>query len=523
MVPLAPLFLLFSFCALPAAPAAVIRRQAQERDPVQDQIDEFKKYYKPNRTTHEKVEAIHVLDKLDRVSAAELLLDACGDPQFPVREAALQVLSLYGSDDVRTLLRKVAGDEAGNKSGRRGGAIQTLGTMKDVPAVVSIVKALGGGDFELKRAAIVALGQIGDPAAVDPLIKLLGEAEPALKTAVLDALGSLRKPESSIAAMLPLLEAPDWQVRTAAIAALGKMRSREVVEPLIGALEREEGRLRDEALRALQNTTALEYGDDAAEWKRWWENAKAGWKVPSDAELAKRKEAIAKAREQYQKKAATEFASVPTKSRRMLFVIDTSGSMEDLIADTKSFKLQDRGYKSYMKMEIVKDELIRTIESLEPYVRFNILTFASAVKQWKPGLVAANVVNKAAAVKLIQELKPIGGASQGFNQRAGLSGSAGIAGGKTNTYAALMAGLGAAGKGIYDKNYGSEVDTIFFLSDGVPSTGDYVEKDDILAEVRRVNTLKKLVIHTISIGDMDHALMEQLATQNGGAFVDLGK
>jgi hypothetical protein len=111
-----------------------------------------------------------------------------------------------------------------------------------------------------------------------------------------------------------------------------------------------------------------------------------------------------------------------------------------------------------------------------------------------------------------------------------------MAAGKTNTYAALMSALdgSAAGAGPgtkggavtgagYEKKYNSPIDTIYFLSDGVPSTGEYVEKEEILAEVRRVNSLRKMVINTIAIGDMDHALMEQLAQQNYGAFVDLGK
>ena len=69
------------------------------KDPTEDQILDFKKYYKPSRSVHERVEAIHVLDKLDRVSAAELLLDATQDPQFPVRQAALEVLGGYRSSE----------------------------------------------------------------------------------------------------------------------------------------------------------------------------------------------------------------------------------------------------------------------------------------------------------------------------------------------------------------------------------------------------------------------------------------
>ena len=494
-----------------------------EKDGAQEQIDEFKKFYKPQKSTHEKVEAIYVLEKLDRVTAADLLLDACGDPQFPVREAALKVLSGYPSEEVRAFLRTVATEEKGTRNGRRSGAIQTLGALGDKASAPILMKNLGVADFEVKRASIVALGRIKSSESVDAIVAFVGDAEPALRTAALDALGEIREPAKSLPAMLPLLEANDWQVRAAAIQAIGKLRVKEAVEPLMASLAREEGRLREDAAEALKNTTAVDFGYDPEAWQRWWSGVEDRFQVPTEEELKKRREAAAKANAAYVRKDSTTFASVPSTSRRIVFVIDTSGSMEDLISDIKNFKLQDRGYKSFMKMDIVKDELCRTIDGLEARVQFNIVTFASEVKYWKNGLMAANLVNKAGAVRYIQDLKPIGGASQGFNARAGLSGTAGMGAGKTNTYAGLMAGLGAGSRGGYEKSYDSPVDTVYFLSDGVPSTGEYVERDEILAEVRRVNTLRKVVIHTISIGDMDHSLMSQLAAQNGGTFVDLGK
>ena len=516
--------LALAFCAFAAV---------QDKDPAQEQIDEFKKFYKPTKSTHERVEAIHVLDGLDRVSAAELLLAACGDKEFPVREAALQVLASYPGPEVRAFLREAAADDKRTKSGARSGAIQTLGALKDADSVPLLIKNLGAADFEVKRSSVVALGRIGAESAVDPILKLLADPEPALRTVALDALGLLRKPQACVPAILPLLEGPDWQVRASAIQALGKMRVKEAIPPLIAALSREEGRLREDAVAALRNTTASDFGEDAEGWQRWWDGVKDRFVVPTDEELAKRKEQMEKSAAQYAKKKEADFVGVPTKSRRIVFVIDTSGSMEDLIADTANLKFKDRAYASFMKMEIVKDELTRTIDALGPEVRFNILTFATEVKQWKSSLVPANLVNKAGAVKYISDLKPIGGASQGFNARAGLSGAAGMAGGKTNTYGALMTALdgtaaGAGPRGAttgadYDKSYASPIDTIYFLSDGVPSTGEYVEREEILAEVRRVNSLRKIVINTIAIGDMDHALMKMLAAQNYGSFVDLGR
>jgi hypothetical protein len=495
------------------------------KDPTEDQILDFKKYYKPSRSVHERVEAIHVLDKLDRVSAAELLLDATQDPQFPVRQAALEVLGGYKSGEVKELLRKAAGEEKGGKPGRRAGALEALGRIADPAAAPIAVKCLASSDFELKRAAATALGRIGAAEAVVPLAAFLATADPPLQTAALDALALIRKPEGCVDAVLPLLDSKDWQVRSSAIQCLGKLRAKEAVAPLIERLRKDEGRLREEAMLALQRTTGFEYGEDADQWQKWWDGVKTGFVLPTDAELEKRKEQRAASNSAYNGGGKTaDFAGVKTKSRHLLFVIDTSGSMEDLIAEPKNFKLKDRAYKSLIKLDIVKDELCRTVDALEPEVRFDILTFATDVKFWKGTLIGANLVNKAAAKDFIQRLKPIGGASQNFKARAGLGGSAGLAGGKTNTYAALMAAFDASNPSAgYDKRYTSDIDTMFFLSDGVPSTGEYVEKDDILAEVRRVNSLRKIVINTISIGEMDHALMEQLATQNGGTAIDLGK
>src|SRR5262245_40237188 len=146
--------------------------QAPPKDAALDQIEEFRRFYRPTRTTHEKVEAIHVLDKLDRSTAVEPLLEACGDAEFPVREAALQVLSSYRSDEVKQLLRKVAADEKRTRPGQRSGAIQALGRIGDLESLDLLIANLKLNDFELKRASVVALGQLHQNAAAEPLVAL---------------------------------------------------------------------------------------------------------------------------------------------------------------------------------------------------------------------------------------------------------------------------------------------------------------------------------------------------------------
>ena len=70
--------------------------------------------------------------------------------------------------------------------------------------------------------------------------------------------------------------------------------------------------------------------------------------------------------------------------------------------------------------------------------------------------------------------------------------------------------------------YAVEIDTVFFLSDGMPTVGTWIDVEDILREVRDGNALRKVAIHTIAIGKFDKVFMKRLAEENGGVFVDLG-
>jgi len=226
---------------------------------------------------------------------------------------------------------------------------------------------------------------------------------------------------------------------------------------------------------------------------------------------------------EYYKSGAVQYQGIETLSRSIMFVIDVSGSMEALVTEKERFEAG--GYASYSRMEICKTELMRTLDGLQPHVNFNILAFATDVDPWKAKLVPANVLNKAAAKSWVARLVPIGGSSKEDLAQAGLVGAASLDKGKTNTYGALTAALNVQGgpRTGADKNYMTDVDTIFFLSDGRPTVGDYVDTDDILREVTAANQLRKVVLHTIAIGEFEKTFMKRLAEQNGGQFVDLGK
>jgi hypothetical protein len=197
--------------------------------------------------------------------------------------------------------------------------------------------------------------------------------------------------------------------------------------------------------------------------------------------------------------------------------------MEALV--TEKDKFEDGHYPDLSRMEIVKTELMRTIDRLEPYVKFNIISFATDVKPWKDKLQQASITVKSSAKDWVRGLYAIGGASKEDLASVGLTASASLDKGKTNTYGALKLALGVNDVRTADQSYTKvEADTVFFLSDGRPTIGDYVDPDDILREIKSLNDLRRVVIHTIAIGEFQKDFMEKLAAQNGpGVFVDLGK
>ncbi|HVG94950.1 MAG TPA: vWA domain-containing protein, partial [Planctomycetota bacterium] len=59
-----------------------------------------------------------------------------------------------------------------------------------------------------------------------------------------------------------------------------------------------------------------------------------------------------------------------------------------------------------------------------------------------------------------------------------------------------------------------------FMTDGTPTAGKVLKRDDILAAVRGWNRTAKITIHSIAVGDAcDVEFLKKLADENRGDFV----
>lgn len=493
---------------------------AQDLETVKD----FQKFFRRYKETAERVEAILALEGIEHAKVVDVLVPVLKDKEPEVVDAAVRVLGQFHErSPVDQLLARL---EKEKKEPLRVGILRALALGAYPNPGEPVVECLQDKSWDVRRRAVDVLASTGNAAHAEVLAPLCTDKEAAVRGAAFDGLAALHSDLVRPLATAALDDAA-WQVRASAIHALGSVRHRDSIPPLIARMRIEEGRLLADLADALRDLTGRAFGMRTELWERFWSNYGDRYQIPTDEELATLRAAQAARAAEYKPVGQVSYHGIDTPSRSILFVVDVSGSMENEVIDRERFA--DGDYPSYTRIDIVKTELARTIENLKPYVRFNVIAFATDVRRWKKSLVPANVLGKSSARDWVMRLEPIGGPSAEDLARAGLVGAANLEGGKTNTLGALTAALesdasgGRGGRGGRADDYMVAVDTVFFLSDGKPTTGRFVDPDDILREVRKINELRRVVVHTIALGQFQKTFMKRLAKENGGVFVDLGE
>jgi len=152
------------------------------------------------------------------------------------------------------------------------------------------------------------------------------------------------------------------------------------------------------------------------------------------------------------------------------------------------------------KLGRIKKELIPSIRGLSEDSYFTIITFENTVKRWRKNLVPATAANKNLAAVYITDL---------------------ISGGGTNISDAMELAFDLAGPGAHNTSTPLEVEVIFLLSDGSPTTGKITGIDNIIAQTAQWNSAKRIKLHTIGLGDdCDRNFMARLADENNGEFIE---
>jgi hypothetical protein len=173
------------------------------------------------------------------------------------------------------------------------------------------------------------------------------------------------------------------------------------------------------------------------------------------------------------------------------------------------------------KMEIAKKALIDLLATIDGTVYFNIITFAGEVERWQESLVSGSM--RTAAIKHVSKLKamepPRGG---GGRARAGGGGTSSGEELKTDSWAALMAAFGLQDEDVPNWKARSQADTIFFVTDGVPTKGRVTDVPKLIDQITELNRSKGVVIHVITFDKEEAKKLAPLAERNGGQCVVRG-
>lgn len=396
-----------------------------------------------SRQATDRVEAVRKLDDVSGPDAAELIWQfALGDDSPEVRLAGVELLAGWrDQDDVwKALLERTA--RATRKSGID-------------PKACSVLRALGGTENgDLQEAILGYLNEFletpqGNQRLVHTLVDELGRQAnaDALRTLTLFShAGLFRK---------------NFGFRRCVLQGIVKVPGNDTITYLIDLLPELKGLVQQDVILHLIRVTGQNFRDDAAGWKAWW--VRQNMQLPDEIETPSGPPG-----------AGGAYYGIPIGARRVVFVLDISGSMEM------------RG-----KFDAARRELSDAIKELPNGVQFDLVLFHAKVHVWQPELVPANDRARRQAVQHVMNQTTRGG---------------------TASFDALEAA------------FALDPEAIYFVSDGEPRGGKLADPDAIVAAISEINHLRRVSVHAVGLGTNDPdaprlaKFMRGLADRNWGEY-----
>jgi von Willebrand factor type A domain/HEAT repeats len=470
--------------ALPApdahsTPLAVMKKASNERDKVEKELTSLRETYE--RASKALTTAIIGGNGLVPTSVVEAERAAADK----LRKASMKSAELA---------RIVAAAARG--LGRAIAAMEPAARQKPANELLKLAQTYS--DKIVRNSVLAAFALVKDE-KIQASLRNLAAKDPEVNTrlAALEVLAEMGDPATVELCANTMLKDEEWRIRAAAMRALVRIPSKVGVAALIASLRNEVGRLVEDAEQALSELTGQHFSGDAALWADWWTKNEATFDpaaVKKADDLAAAGDAPAEV--DWRKSGGhVSFYGITTRSNRILFVLDRSGSMEEPATDSKTGK--GSGSK---KIDVAKAQLVTAINGLADGDMFNLVHYSADVDRWTKTMQKSSAETRKKAANFVEkEIVAVGG---------------------TNIYDALREAFRLAGIGGVDKAYQSNVDTIFFLTDGEPTQGEVLDTKEILRRVREWNKLSRIVVHAVGVGkDHDSAFLRRLAEENGGTYV----
>lgn len=419
-------------------------------------------------------------------SVKELAEKLRADKDLAVREACARALGAIGNDEARKAL--LEGLKQGGSSG--GACARALGQLGQTDAAERMEKLLTAKEWQAAAGALDGLALLGPDAHVKAAAKCAASRDWRVRIATAQCLARLTQAPAIAEArptLAELLKDEDWRVRRRTVEALVDLWQQASVELLIGALGSEKEFIVHDIVNALELLSGERKGYSADGWKMWWEGSKKelaarpkrplqGWlKAPLAGQLA-----------QSGGGDSTVFFNVPVLKQNAMFVFDLSGSMRDPVSrsDTR------------IKFDLAREELAKTLSALPKGAMFNVGAYRYS-SQYPPQTEWMRAFSDGVREAAPAHIK----AANDWIAKVEVKGWGAF-------YEALTLPLDDA-----------RVHAIYFMSDGAPSRGAYVKRENLLAALRRALRFSPVTINTVTIANKgrDIEFMEDIAKEGGGA------
>jgi HEAT repeat protein len=405
-------------------------------------------------------------DADDRLAALERLV---ADPG----QAETRLLDRY----VITLRKLLETEKSPRARGLAARVLRAVGGPVDL---MSVVKRLGRETDDRAHAGLIAaLDGVIDEHVVEAVITAASKhADPRIRGVMALALGGMPGDRSLRTLHRLASQRHPWSVVTSSLIALGRKRHRDVLPLLIRKLRDRDAGARAMAHESLVRLTGHMCEENPERWERWWDEVGEGFRFPDPDRDTLPGDALPYGKAN---PVVPRYYGIPIRGARVAFCFDLSASMwgPAKAAATK--------------------ELIRAVKTLPTGRRFSVVFFNERVWFWRKEPSPALPWPKEELFAHIPTLK-----TKSY----------------TNIHDALECALGLAGRGRHARDPAPGVDDVFLISDGEPNRGRFRDTRGITSSIRKMNTPRAARIHCIALGDKPRALLEKIAAENGGQFVD---
>ena len=171
--------------------------------------------------------AVEVLNEIAEPATIKYLLTALEDGDWWVRSRASDALAKIGGPKVMDAVLQLVGDKSDNI---RRSAIEILNQTKDPRAVDHLITATRDTDWWTRERAADALAEIRSEKATPALLEMLA-GDPRSVPAALRALGRLGSSDV-LPQLLPMLDRPEKDIRIEAVHAIGCLATSESADTL---------------------------------------------------------------------------------------------------------------------------------------------------------------------------------------------------------------------------------------------------------------------------------------------------